>query len=141
MVSDDGQMFIYEGEASYSGVDKLEISVCGAGYNCYLNTLPKAYNSINYIFGLKAAYSPIKNLRLTTEYTHITPRYAETDGNTATLEKMPAYNEWLIKGDYLFDERFSFFAEINNILGSRYQQFYGYPSKGFHFLLGAKMVF
>jgi outer membrane cobalamin receptor len=42
---------------------------------------------------------------------------------------------------YTFNQTLSAFAKLNNLLNSKYQQFYGYEVQGINFMLGGAVSF
>lgn len=46
-----------------------------------------------------------------------------------------------LAASYAFNQTFSAFAKLNNVLNSKYQQFYGYDVQGINFLLGGAVAF
>jgi outer membrane cobalamin receptor len=42
---------------------------------------------------------------------------------------------------YTFNKTFSAFAQLNNLLNSKYQEFYGYEVQGLNFMLGGAVSF
>lgn len=66
-------------------------------------------------------------------------RYAKL-GDTLIKEMQPKLDINL-GASYSFNRTFSAFAKINNLLNSKYEQFYGYEVQGINFLLGGAVSF
>ena len=65
-------------------------------------------------------------------------RYAKLGDNPFKMD--PKFDINLGAG-YSFNRTFSVFAKVNNLLNSKYQQFYGYDVQGINFLLGGAISF
>ncbi len=65
-------------------------------------------------------------------------RYAKL-GNTAL--KMDTKLDINFAANYTINQNFAVFAKLNNILNSKYQQFYGYEVQGLNFMLGGVLGF
>lgn len=65
-------------------------------------------------------------------------RYAKI-GSTAV--KMGPKLDINVGGSYLYNEWLTTFIKVNNLINSRYQNYYGYDSQGFNALLGLAITF
>jgi len=66
-------------------------------------------------------------------------RYAKL-GDTL-IEEMQPKMDVNMSASYSFNRTFSAFAKVNNLLNSKYEQFYGYEVQGLNFLLGGAISF
>ena len=66
-------------------------------------------------------------------------RYAKL-GDTL-IEEMRPKLDINLGASYSFSGTFSAFAKINNLLNSKYEQYYGYQVQGINFLVGGAVSF
>ncbi|MEA4935916.1 MAG: hypothetical protein VB102_04640 [Paludibacter sp.] len=66
-------------------------------------------------------------------------RYAKL-GDTL-IEEMQPKLDINLGASYSFNRTFSAFAKVNNLLNSKYEQFYGYQVQGINFLIGGAVSF
>jgi hypothetical protein len=66
-------------------------------------------------------------------------RYAKL-GETLIVEMQPKIDINL-GASYSFNRTFSVFAKVNNLLNSKYEQYYGYEVQGINFLIGGAISF
>jgi len=65
-------------------------------------------------------------------------RYAKLGNNPFKMDPKVDVN---LGATYTFNRIFSAFAKLNNLLNSKYQQFYGYEVQGINFMLGGAVSF
>lgn len=65
--------------------------------------------------------------------------YAQNPFNFNEVSKLPTITDINTKFDYLLNEQFSVFVQLNNLLGNNYQRFLFYPKQGLNFLVGLNL--
>ena len=65
-------------------------------------------------------------------------RYAKLGDNPFKMKPKIDIN---LGSTYTFNKTFSAFAQLNNLLNSKYEQFYGYEVQGLNFMLGGAVAF
>jgi hypothetical protein len=63
------------------------------------------------------------------------------DPLTAETVSLASAFDLKVKAEYIFSNRFSVFAQLNNITGSEYPLYLNYPVRGFQFMGGLTWSF
>ena len=79
-----------------------------------------------------------KKLRTSAMVFYEGERFAKLDNNSLKMKPKLDIN---LGASYAFNQTFSAFAKLNNLLNSKYQQFYGYEVQGINFMLGGAVSF
>jgi hypothetical protein len=79
-----------------------------------------------------------RNLTATAMMFYEGERYAKLGNNPFKMDPKVDVN---LGATYTFSSTLSAFAKLNNLLNSKYQQFYGYEVQGINFLLGGAVSF
>jgi hypothetical protein len=79
-----------------------------------------------------------KNLKVMATAFYVGERYAKLGDNPFKMNPKIDIN---LGSTYTFNKTFSAFAQLNNLLNSKYQEFYGYEMQGINFMLGGAVSF
>ena len=79
-----------------------------------------------------------KNLKVMAMAFYVGERYAKLGDNPFKMNPKIDIN---LGSTYTFNKTFSAFAQLNNLLNSKYQEFYGYEMQGINFMLGGAVSF
>ena len=79
-----------------------------------------------------------KNLTATAQLFYEGERYAQLGGKPFKMDPKVDVN---LGATYTFNRTLSAFAKLNNLLDSKYQQFYGYEVQGINFMFGGAVSF
>lgn len=139
---DDMNKLSIKSSIDYSGNDKFDFGIKGAYYNYSLETLENPTNMPEYTIGLYGTYKPVNNVRVKGAFNTIGKRYALTKpGVNSDYGTLNAVYDISLSGEYDYTKQLSGFIKINNIIGSKYDYWYGYPSQRFNVLVGATYRF
>lgn len=81
---------------------------------------------------------PVDRLAFLLDYYLATDRYTLLQGRNV---KMKNINELNLTGSYTFNDTFGVYAQLNNILGQKYEMIYGYPLQNFSAMVGVNINF
>ncbi|MDD6210466.1 MAG: hypothetical protein PUB21_07675 [Bacteroidales bacterium] len=98
----------------------------------------KAYGKPSFEAEASLKYQPIPKLFLEANYQLLGGRYTWLN---RINEKMKNINELNLKGTYVFNDTFSVFAQVNNLLFQEYELWWGYPMQKFNFQVGFNINF
>ena len=132
------QRFHAGGSLNYQILKNLTLSVKARGFlwNAENNITP--YGKPKREMGAGLAYRPIPKLLLDLNYEHIGGHFLLIGyGEMGT----PDINEMNLKGIYTFNDTFSAYAKLNNLLFRKYEWWWGYPMQGFNFQIGGAVNF
>lgn len=152
VAGDSAALFTNRFNAVYSDAGLFRIGL-RANYN-FKNTvniqLKGVYNSWDVKNQLHAWMKPAleadvsadvrinKNLTATAQLFYEGERYAQLGGKHFKMDPKVDVN---LGATYTFNRTLSAFAKLNNLLDSKYQQFYGYEVQGINFMFGGAVSF
>jgi hypothetical protein len=105
--------------------------------------LNKAWNKPDFEMNLNAAYRlPMLPLRFDLSYLGAYGRKAPGGGvNLSEIVNMNDIHDLSLKGTYSITPNFSAFVSLNNLLFSKYDFWWGYPTQGFNIMGGLSVLF
>jgi outer membrane cobalamin receptor len=152
VVGDSAALFTNRFNAVYSDAGLFRVGL-RANYN-FKNTvniqLKGVYNSWDVKTQLHAWMKPKleadvsadvrinKNLTASAQLFYEGERYAQLGNKPFKMDPKVDVN---LGATYTFNRTLSAFAKLNNLLNSKYQQFYGYEVQGINFMLGGAVSF
>lgn len=126
----------------YTGNEKFDFGIKGAYYNYSLDKLENPTNMPEYVLGAYASYKPLNNLKVKAGFNTIGKRYAlTTPGVNSDYSKLSAVYDIALSGEYDYTKRVGLTINVNNLIASKYDFWYGYPAHRFNITLGAKYRF
>ncbi len=137
---DDNNVLSFHGEVNYNTYDRWSASAAFDYYNNSLDELPKAWNLPSYKISAYGHYDVTDQIRVKGAFVFLSERYVKISKNNAVDELTPSY-DLSLSGEYKYNEHWSFFLDINDMLGSKYYKFNGYSSYRFNALIGATFRF
>lgn len=78
------------------------------------------------------------NLTISSNFFYEGLRFAKLGSQVVEMNPVADLN---LSASYFFNQTFSSFVKLNNILNSNYEQFFGYDVQGFNFMLGGAISF
>lgn len=124
--------------AIYNWTDKLAVSA-QAQYNAWaLDKQDKAWQLPAFMFTLNSSYQATDYLRFKLAYNADTKIYAKVDGKAEAMDNV---HDVSLGVNYSILSFANVFLDLNNIFGSRYQNWYGYSAHRFNFMLGCSLNF
>lgn len=121
---------------------KLNI-LLGGQYFVY-NTLKELYawNRPDYIFDLTANYKIGDKLMFYGKVVHHGPSHSPLYQNgVVSSQTLKSWTDISLGIEYRYRKKIGAFVKFNNILASKYYQWYNYPSYGFNFMAGLSYLF
>ncbi len=146
----DGKQFniLYDGKVNalslqasirYQIAHSFTLGAYGQWNNFHGNSFTRVWHTPAVKFGIDFAFSPIKNLTITSDLMVMDGIYALTDNNNSV--KLNTIVDLSADIDYQLIERLGIFAKFNNLLNNQYQRWYGYDVYGLNVYGGIKFNF
>jgi len=132
-------IFYIAGELSMNVNDNLQLGLNGRLQQFSLDGLEEAYHRPNFTASLNADYTLREKLKIGTDLNFVGNRPAfdealeKLTGNSADL---PAYLDWDLELEYLYNSRLSAFISANNLLNQQYDLYLGYKAQSINVMLG-----
>jgi len=152
-VYDDVNLFNIHAEGAYHMGDKITMTLNADFFHYSMDKLSKPWNCPDFKFSYSAKYKFLEKFVATADIYAWTKTYVRD-------YRWVLYNDFLpeepqiediktINGavdanlglEYRYSKKISGFVNLNNILNTKYFQYYNYPSQRFNFLLGATYSF
>ena len=138
VVYDDISLLRLGAEVTVGWTDKLELNAT-MWYNKYtLDKQAEAWHNPDFEMNVNATYAFTPELEFQAGVNVLGERAVLVSSQTQTLDAVYDLN---IGANYRLSEHFTAFGKVNNLFADKYYQWDGYPSQGFNFLLGVKVVF
>lgn len=126
--------------ASYQVGQTIRLSAGGSWYNFYqTTTYDKVWQEPMLRLNGTVEVHPLKKLYARAALDFWDGMYAFQQNGKA--DKLPAFLDLGLSGEYNFIPRFSLFLQLNNILNSRYQRWNQYDNYGFNIIGGFRFKF
>lgn len=97
-----------------------------------------AWGLPTFSLNLNADVSPIENLTLSLNYLFEGGRKTYINSTSVAMNNI---NELNIKGTYTISDWLSFYVRVNNMLGQKYERYYGYTNQGINAMAGVNLKF
>ncbi len=137
---DDNNTLAFRGELSYNTYRKWSASLAFDYYNHQPKMLPEAWHLPNFKISTFGHYDLSEKIRLKGTFDFLPERPVKISQSGA-VAYLPVTYDVSLNGEYKFRDNWSFFLDINNLLGSQYYHFNGYPAYRINALLGATFRF
>jgi len=151
-VYDDINLFNIHAEAAHNLGDKLVLTLKADYFHYSMDKLSKPWNCPDFKFNFSAKYKFLGKFTATSDIYAWSKMYArgcniiDFDGPIVNLQEEDIKT---VKGavdanlglEYRYSKKISGFVNLNNMLNTRYFQYYDYPSQRFNFMLGATYSF
>ena len=137
---DDDNVLSFHGEVNYNTHKRWSASAAFDYYSHSLATLPEAWNMPLYKISAFGHYDVSEKIRVKGTFVFMPERAVKVSQSNA-VDQLPASYDLSLNGEYKFKKNLSFFLELNNMLGSKYYHFNGYPAYRFNALAGATFRF
>lgn len=139
----------------YDGLDQLEISgqinatiqntevqLSAALFDYSTDNLPEAFHLPEFTASVKVIHAFNAKWKLTADIFYVDERTDQQLFTGASFFEMrtlslDSYIDANLRGDYRYNDRWSFFGRINNLLDEDYERFANYPVQGIQFMAGA----
>ncbi|MCX6352990.1 MAG: hypothetical protein NTX03_14205 [Bacteroidetes bacterium] len=130
------------GELGYAPKNIYSLTFGGNYYNYSFqdNTIEEPFYKPPFDVYVAGRYYLKEKLTIGSEVFAFGSRYAKTIGSSNIITLKPAldFNLWT---DYNYNDRFVFFLELKNLLGTQYSLWNYYPVRGFQAVAGVKVSF
>lgn len=139
LLYDDATVFFVAGELGMNLNDNLQIGLRGRMQQFSMSELAEPYHLPSFTAGLSADYTFREKLKIGTELNFVGSRPAfsnELVSLPAVDAELPAYVDWDLEFEYLYNSRLSAFIKANNLLNQQYDLYLGYKAQSINFLLG-----
>ncbi|POY35180.1 hypothetical protein C3K47_16505 [Solitalea longa] len=125
----------------YAASDRLRLGFEFLSNSYDLTDIDKPWLTPKYRVNLSGTYQAMKNLSFTADLFNVSKQYALIDPAVNSYKTLSGYTDLNISGNYQFHKNFGAFANVNNILGKKYDLYLNYPSYGFNFIAGISVTF
>ncbi|UKJ08945.1 hypothetical protein [Solitalea lacus] len=129
------------GNLEYAASERLRLGFEAVYNNFDLNDIAQPWLTPKYRINISGTYHPINNLTFTADLFNVGEQNALVDAQTNEYKTLSGYTDLNIGFNYRFHKNFGAFANANNILGKKYDQFLNYQSFGFNFIAGISVTF
>ncbi|MBI9062513.1 MAG: TonB-dependent receptor [Marinilabiliaceae bacterium] len=136
---DDGQLLKVKGEMLFRPKKSAEILIHGAYYGWSLDELNEAWHKPEFEFGVQGQYFMFANLRLDAGISYLGERFAYDQMLDGQVKKLDGVVDLNLGGEFYFNKKWTFWANLNNIAASKYYKWNGYPMQGLNVRAG--MIF
>lgn len=124
----------------YTHSDNVRVSLQGDYFGYNTDEQPEAWHKPGYRVTFGASYNLFKKLIFNLDM--IAQGNAKAfDPETFETKKLDSAFDLNFRAEYLVSDRFSVFAELNNIMGNNYPVFLNYPVRGFQGMGGLTWKF
>ena len=140
VVYDDGNIFTLQGSATYDQIDNLKLSGTIAQRFYSLEDEEEAWHLPSFTLNLGAHYQLLEGKASVGAdfYLENGLPYQTLDGGADNLN---ALSDLSLSGEYNFNDNFSGWLRINNLLNNKRQRFVQYPTIGTNLLVGVAAKF
>lgn len=137
---DDSKIWTFRGEVNYNTYNKWSISAA-IDYNNYtmVNEF-KAWNLPVFKISAFGHYDVNDKIRVKGTFEYLPERAVKVSQSNG-VDYLSSTYDFTLNGEYKYKENISFFLDMNNMLGSKYYHFNGYPAYRFNALVGATFRF
>lgn len=125
----------------YTRSDNVRVSLQGDYFGYKRDEQPEAWHKPGYRVTVGASYNLFKKLIFNLDMIAQGNAKALVDFETMETKTLEAAFDLNFRTEYLVSDRFSLFAELNNIMGNNYPVFLNYPVRGFQGLGGLTWKF
>ncbi len=145
-VYDDVKVLKISADVMHSVSENFSIQLLGNYYSYELETIAKAWQMPNFDITLSGIYKPMEKLKFNADIFVIGKRTASVSelpfSSAPSMEvAMDPIIDLNAGAEYLFTDKLSFFAKVNNFSYQRYEQWLGYTNKSFNWMLGVSYSF
>ncbi len=136
---DNSNTLYAAGELSVNLNDNLQVGARGELYLYDTKVQEKAWHRPAFTAGLSADYTLREKLVLGTDLRYVGPRevfVASLEEFADAESQLPAYLDWDIDLEYLYNSRLSAFIKASNLLNQDYDLYLGYKAQKINFMLG-----
>jgi len=146
---DDLKHFTIEGTLSYQKIEKLKIDLIAKIHSYELKQQAYAWNKHTFELITSLQYNLYDKLYAHIDFTlqhgrkalvYVDEKNVYTENNQL-YRKLDLISDINVSLEYRYTQRFSVFAQFNNIVGKRYQRWYNAPVHGFQLMAGATFRF
>jgi hypothetical protein len=142
IVYDNGSVLNLHGELAYHHNEKLNLKGYIDWFDYKMDTTQKPWHKPDMEAGLTGRYNLFENIFLNATLLTRGTQYARViEDSVFTVKKISGYVDLNAGVEYVYMKNLSFFANFNNILMSKYERWYAYPSEKFNFLVGLTYSF
>jgi len=134
--ADSARVLNIKANIAYEWSESLDLHA-GFDYN-YYNIV--AWHLPTYTFDIQAVYRTLKN-KLAISSTLFLRDGLSVLNDDREVEELPYMVDLNVGANYMITEQFNLFAEINNLLGSEYQEWFDYSNFGLNARIGLKAKF
>ncbi len=135
VIYDDGNLFSVSGELKYEPNKNVNILLFGKYNGWSLNNLEYAWHKPDSEINLRVNFSPIEDLWINIGLNSLGSRYAY-DVETEQAKKLKSVIDLNVGAHYMLSSKWNIFANMNNVVASKYYQWNGYPMQGFNMQVG-----
>lgn len=140
---DDGRMLEVSGEFKLRFSQQMDMLLKGTYYGWDLDSLEHAYHKPDMKVGFRMNYRYDEALSFFAGINLLGSRMAKVPGleNGEDAVALKAVYDFNLGAQYRLNSRWNFFGELNNVIASRYNRWYGYPSFGINGRVGVGYSF
>ena len=123
-------IFNFFGQVTWQQDQNFRASLRGDYFNYNMGQLPDAWHRPQYVFTIDGKYTLKEKLVFGASIYLMGGLEAPRAADRAQVVRLDDITDLSLQIEYLFDERFSAYMHLNNILGNNYQRFLNYPVRG-----------
>lgn len=138
-VYQDVRAFSIQAAAKYHVADVLSVGLAGDYYSFYNSTDLHVWQQPNMKIKADFTAAPVRKLTVTAYLALLGGLYAKDINHNVV--KMNMIADLGGNAEYLLIPRLSAFAQVNNLLGTKYQRWYGYQAYGLNIYGGIRFKF
>jgi len=142
IVYDNGSLLNLHGELAFHHNEKLSLEGHVDWYDYQMDTVLKPWHKPDMEIGVTGKYILFDNIVLNATVLSRGNQYARVvEDSITTVKKVSGYVDLNAGVEFRYIKNLTFFANFNNILMSKYERWYAYPSEKFNFLAGMTYSF
>lgn len=137
---DDNNQLAFHGEVNYNTYKRWSASASFDYYSYSLSTFVEAWHLPTYKVSAFGHYDVTEKIRIKGSFDFL-PERAVKVSQVSDVDYLPVSYDLTLNGEYKMNKQLSFFLDVNNMLGSKYYHFNGYPAYRLNALVGATFRF
>ncbi len=143
-IYEGGELIEVKGDLSFYQGERLKLDLTGSYRDYRLDEQERAWHRPIFQSSLNGWYDIQDKFTVQARFRYVGPRKAlsrsDLEGtereNNAYIVDLPAFVDLNLGFEYRYTKDLAAYIRFNNILGDRYQRWYGYPVQGFQVLGG-----
>ncbi len=144
VATDTGSVFTVEAQISYALSDKINLYASYENNSYSLKTLDKPFGKLLSQLKAGGSYLIAERYKPWAEVVYVGSRWYLNSlivTPPITTEQLPGFTDINLGLEYYYNDHFSGFIKVTNLLNNHYQYFYEHPNYGLEIMLGISYKF